>query len=287
MVFEKYEGLRNDFLIVDERGAGPKPGLSTQMRRALCHRKAGVGADGVLTLLPPREPDALCRMHITNADGSVPKMCGNGLRCVVRYLADRGDLPEGEEARIDTDAGLYRVVASPEGVTVDLRGPSFDDPILGGTLKDEEVKAAGERFLATAVSVGNPHLVLHAAPDPELARRVGPLLETDPRFPERINVGFAQARGERVLDLVVWERGVGLTEACGTGACAAAAAFCAEGIFPFDEEVEVRLPGGSLFIVVSEGLDRITMRGPARRVFSGRARLSEVVLGASAAGARP
>lgn len=275
LVFEKYEGLRNDFLVVDERERGPEPTLPLEVRVALCDRHAGVGGDGVLTLLPPRTqrpgtPRAVVRMHVTNADGSVPEMCGNGLRCVSRWLVDHGVVGEGEEHVVDTDAGPLSCRVGDEGVRVEMRGATLDDACEGGPLLEEPLEAAGESFVACAVSVGNPHLVLRAPADVALARRVGPVLEHHPRFPRRTNVELAALRSPREIDLVVWERGAGLTEACGTGATATVAAFVRAGDCPPDEDVLVHLPGGDLLVRVSADLSRIVMTGPARRVFTGR-----------------
>ncbi len=270
LVFEKYEGLRNDFLVLDERDGGPLPRLPLETRVALCDRHAGVGGDGVLTLLPPRGAGALVRMHVTNADGSVPEMCGNGLRCVSRWLVDHHVVAAGEEHVVDTDAGPLACRVTAEGIRVDMRGATFDDACAGGPLLEEPIEALGERFVATAVSVGNPHLVLRAPADRALASRIGPLLEHHERFPARTNVELTSLRSARELDLVVWERGAGLTEACGTGATAAVAAFVRAGECPADEDVRVHLPGGDLLVRVSRDLTRIRMTGPARRVFQGR-----------------
>lgn len=274
VAFEKYEGLRNDFLLVDERERGPEPALSLATRVALCDRHAGVGADGVLTLLPPRDGRAKARMHITNADGSVPEMCGNGVRCVSRWLYDQGLVELREEHFVDTDGGLMRCVVLDDGVSVELPAPDFRAASLGGELRQQEIEVCGERYVGTAVSMGNPHLVLHvhAPPDEALVRRAGPALEHDPRFPNGANVGFAHVSGELALDLVVWERGAGLTEACGTGACAAVAAFTDARIFPPGAPVRVKLPGGVLTIRVAADGSGVTMTGPARRVFEGRTR---------------
>lgn len=270
LVFEKYEGLRNDFLILDERNAGPEPRLTLSDRVALCDRHAGVGGDGVLTLLPARVTGAVLRMHVTNSDGSVPEMCGNGLRCVSRWLLDQGLVKPGVAHLVDTDAGPLSCVADDEGVRVQMRGATLDDACEGAPFVEQPVEVAGEGFVATAVSVGNPHLVLRAPADKALAARIGPVLERHPRFPQRTNVELTSLRSPREMDLVVWERGAGLTQACGTGATAAVAAFVRAGDCPADNDVLVHLPGGDLTIRVSADLSRIEMKGPARRVFLGR-----------------
>jgi diaminopimelate epimerase len=258
--FAKYHGLGNDFVVVD----GPL--MSADRARRICDRRRGIGADGVLTILPPRTPGALARMHIYNSDGSVPEMCGNGIRCVARHLADtRG---AAGEIVIDTDAGPRRCVVhraaagAVEAISVEM-GPARVEG-------EEDFQVAGERLHAVRVNMGNPHAVLFDVPTRERAGAVGPAIEA--AVPGGANVGFARP-GARGIDLVVWERGAGLTDACGTGACAAAVAALRRGEVPAGAPVEVRLPGGALEITVSADLARVTMRGPAERVFAGEADL--------------
>ena len=271
--FFKYEGLGNDFVVVDERCATPgsEPSLSFDERRALCAAHTGVGADGVLTVLPPRAHGALARMHITNADGSVPEMCGNGLRCVSRYLVDSGVAVVAAAHLVDTDAGTRAVVVEHDGaqtVSIEMGRPSFAQPRQFPPMRRATVDIEGRAVRASTVSMGNPHLVLELEPDAVTAARIGAVLERDARFPERINVELAAQRAPLEIDVVVWERGVGLTRACGTGACAVAAAFVDAGLAPYDEEIAVRLPGGVLRVRVPR-TGSIIMRGPAHRVFDG------------------
>lgn len=270
--FAKLEGLGNDFIVVEEPG-GAAPGLTLASRVALCDRHRGVGADGVLTLLAPRLEGAVVRMHVTNSDGSVPEMCGNGLRCVSRWLLDEGRVADGEEHVVDTDAGPRRAVArrvSGGEVQVEVSmGPArFEGVATGAPMLEEELSRGGERFLATAVSMGNPHLVLRGRADLELAQRLGPELVKHERFPHQVNVGFAEREGEG-LRLIVYERGAGITQACGTGACAAAAAFVRSGLLPADQPVPVELLGGRLLITVPADGGEVRMQGPAARVFTG------------------
>ena len=277
VAFEKYQGTKNDFLIVDERKSGVKlPSLPQALRIAMCDRHTGVGADGVLTLLAPKTTDAVAAMHVTNSDGSEPGMCGNGLRCVSQWLADSGAIPRGAKHVIDTPAGLHSVTHKSGMVVVRMRGARLDGVVTDGQLVRQPITAGGETFVGTAISVGNPHLVLEAPAVRTLARRYGADLSTDPRFPDGANIGFAKARGKKELDLIVWERGAGLTMACGTGATAAVAAFVHAGTFPPDEEIIVHLPGGDLAITVSADLATIVMRGPARRVFAGTVKTADL-----------
>ncbi len=261
--FEKYEGLGNDFLIVRD-GAER---ITAELARRLCDRHLGVGADGVLLtgLLGDRP-----FMRVLNADGSSPQMCGNGVRCVGLYLR-RAGLVSTDAFMLDTDAGPHTVrVLDGERVQVGMRPASLEPADLplrsDAPWIDERIRVAGHELRVTAVSMGNPHAVTF---DPDLDRDlIGPALELDARFPERVNVGFAAMLGVE-LDLAVWERGVGWTRACGTGACAAAVAAVETGRAPRAQSVRVRLPGGDLDIRVDEPGAPVWMTGPARRVFSG------------------
>lgn len=272
--FVKVEGLGNDFLLIDllRPAAGPRPPgrpaptpapdqaaldhwLAALQRRApvLCDRRTGVGADGILLVAPPRHPDSAATMLVINHDGSRPEMCGNGLRCVARYLADHQTT-----LQLDTDAGPRRCSVHGDQVEVDM-GPAE-------SLGLREV--AGRRF--ATYSLGNPHAVAFVAPgeDPEqLARSLGPVVEQDPQFPARTNVEFARPEPDGSLTLWVWERGCGITAACGTGACATLAAAVAAGLAPADLPVQVRLPGGPLTVRLTD--TRAWMTGPARLVFHG------------------
>jgi diaminopimelate epimerase len=258
--FVKYQGLGNDFLVVD----GPL--MDAERARRLCDRRRGVGGDGVLTVLPPKTPGAVATMHIFNSDGSVAAMCGNGIRCVARHLAETRGL-DGE-LLIDTDAGprACRVHRAPggavEAVSVEM-GPARVEG-------EQDFEVAGQRHHAVRVSMGNPHAVLFEPPTRERACDVGPAIER--AVPGGVNVGFARP-GPGGVDLVVWERGSGLTDACGTGACAAAVASARAGAIPTGQPVEVRLPGGPLQITVGADLTRVTMRGPAERAFEGETEL--------------
>jgi diaminopimelate epimerase len=262
--FEKYEGLGNDFILVD---AADEDHVSPEAAAELCDRRFGVGADGVLLVLPPRAAGAAGRMRVINADGSVPEMCGNGLRCVALHLARRGERDGSPmrafELRVETDAGerLCRLTETRDEamVTVDM-GPVR---VLG----DRELRVDGRSVIVVTADAGNPHAVLlgdFARADAEL---LGPRIATHVDFPRGTNVEFARI-GREGIDLVVWERGVGITLACGTGACAAVAVACAKGLVPAGQPVTVRLPGGALQVTLAED-GRATMRGPARHVFSG------------------
>jgi len=257
--FAKYEGLGNDFVVVD----GPL--MSPARARRLCDRRRGIGADGVLTVMAPRQGGA-AYMHVYNSDGSAAAMCGNGIRCVARHLAETRGL--GGTFVVETDAGPRRctvhrdAAGAVEAVSVEM-GPAR---IEG----EQEFDVRGERLRALRVSMGNPHAVFFGEASRARAEALGPGVEA--AVAGGVNAGFAAPRAGG-LDLVVWERGAGLTEACGTGACAAAAAAVQRGLVRAGVPVEVRLPGGPLTITVGEGLGSVAMRGPAAWVFEGETEL--------------
>lgn len=296
--FGKYHGLGNDFIIVDLRTVDPE--LRARMQdpaivRATCDRRFGVGGDGVLAILAPRDGElADARMRVLNADGSEAEMCGNGLRCVVKYLHERDSTLRRDTITIDTDAGpLACTIAAESGVvhtvTVDMGRPRLasgeipmavsdradDQPFISGS-----IEVAGRTFTATAVSMGNPHIVLFV---PEsgaalraLAESVGPTIETHALFPERTNVEFVHRHSAREFELVVWERGCGITLACGTGACATAVAACLTEQAKPDEELTVHLLGGDLSITASPDYQTVFMRGPATHVFDAELRIDDL-----------
>ncbi|MCS6799711.1 MAG: diaminopimelate epimerase [Myxococcota bacterium] len=259
--FEKWEGLGNDFILVDEA-------LEPDVAVALCDRHLGVGADGVLYV---GVRDGRPFMHVTNADGSHAETCGNGLRCAARYLVERG-LVAQPCFEIDTDAGPHRCRVLGDRVQVEMRpaslAPEHVPVVADKPMLDAPVEIAGVTLRVTAVSMGNPHAVSFD-PVGEAASRIAPALERAPWFPRGVNVGFASLRDSTHLELRVWERGVGWTRACGSGACAAAVAAVETGRARRDEPIEVRLPGGTLEIVVGSPGTPIRMDGPAQRVFAG------------------
>jgi diaminopimelate epimerase len=227
-------------------------------------------------------------MRVINADGSRPEMCGNGLRCVVLYLADTGFItaPTAErevvEVTVQTDAGPHHCRLWRERgedlVEVEMRAASLEPASLPvqtestGPLLDVPFEVDGSRVKLSCVSMGNPHAVTFD--DIGSARTaLGPRLGTHPRFGEGANIGFARMLGPQSIELAVWERGAGFTEACGTGACAAAVVAIETGRAKRNEPIEVRLPGGPLRILVTDRANPISMTGPARRVFEGEVRL--------------
>ena len=258
--FEKYEGLGNDFLLIE---AASEVEVSDEDAARLCDRRLGVGGDGVLVLLPPRLAGLDARMQVRNADGSIPEMCGNGVRCVALHLARGRGLRRGT-VNIETDAGPRACAVDDTGrvarVTVDM-GPVR---VMG----ERSIEVEGRAVSLIEADAGNPHAVLFGAFTAADAAHLGQRVAAHAAFPGGTNVEFARVAGGGV-DLVVWERGVGLTLACGTGACAAAAVACAQGLLPRGAAVPVRLPGGVLDVTIDHA-GRAIMTGPARHVFSGR-----------------
>lgn len=247
MDFVKMEGLGNDF-VVFEGPFTPDP----QQVADWCDRRRGIGADGVLVVT--RIDSATAAMGYWNADGSAAEMCGNGLRCVGRYAVSHG-MVTGPRLTVNTPVGPRSVVVSEKAVRAQL-GPvaASGDP----------VELAGYRL--DRVDVGNPHAVAFVSDCQAVpVGAAGPLVEGDPAFPQRTNVEFATVVSRNRIDLRVWERGVGETLACGTGAAAAVAAAVSNGLT--DSKVTVMLPGGALQVEIIDG--EAWIEGPAREVFAG------------------
>jgi diaminopimelate epimerase len=266
--FHKYEGLGNDFIVVETRDAGL---VSRGRASQLCDRHFGVGGDGVLIVLPPEAPQADARMIVINADGSVPEMCGNGVRCVAVHVARSRGLRSGI-VRVETGAGVRACTVE------DAAGEGMVAVDMGFVRVGEgrEIDVEGERTFLTLADVGNPHAVAFGTFSRDDVERLGSRIAIHPAFPGGINVEFARVKGGEI-DLVVWERGVGITLACGTGACATAAVACAKGYASQGVPIAVRVPGGVLQVTVAKD-GQTTMRGPAQHVFSGTAAI-QIALG--------
>lgn len=249
--------------------------------RQICDRRLGIGADGVILALPPREGGDL-RMRIFNGDGSEPEMCGNGIRCLARFVADQQQGTCPDNLTIETMAGPMRTTLQDQGqVTVDMGEPRLKPTAIPTTLGigaqqvvAERLLVAGQVLEVTAVSMGNPHAVIPVADvDKVDLEQLGPALETHPAFPNRTNVHFLQALGDQQHRLKTWERGVGPTMACGTGACAALVAAHLLGLS--QRKAQIHLPGGSLTIDWHNN-NHIFMTGPAQRTFVGRVALDQL-----------
>jgi len=270
--FRKYQGLGNDFILIDGR-RGDLPDHAGEPARQLCDRRFGIGADGLILALPPREGGDV-RMQILNADGSEAEMCGNGIRCFARFLADLDGASVGSVWRVETPAGVIVPQLLADGlVTVDMGQPFLQPATIPTTLEgpdqlpEADLEVAGEWLRVAAVGMGNPHAVV-AVTDVEAVplELFGPALEQHPAFPARTNVHFVQVLAPDRLRLRVWERGAGPTLACGTGACATLVATHLRG--QCDREATLELPGGALQIRWDAD-DRLQMTGPAELVFCG------------------
>jgi len=274
--FSKYQGLGNDFLMLDGRAASDPNfvfGLTPELVVELCDRRFGVGGDGVILALPPNNGGEL-RMRIFNADGTEPEMCGNGIRCLARFLADRdGDGP-GRTWQIDTLAGRIVPELLPDGtIRVDMGAPFLEPAEVPTTLEKSsaglpqgELEVDGESFAVAAAGMGNPHAVIPVPLVEEIdLERFGALLEVHPAFPAKTNVHFVQVLAPDHLVMRVWERGAGPTLACGTGACATLVACHSLGLC--ERRARLDLPGGPLQIHWDAASGKVFMDGPAEHVF--------------------
>ncbi len=272
--FSKMHGLGNDFVVID---AIRQPiSLNPDQIRTLSNRRLGVGCDQVLILEATSHPDADFRYRIFNADGNEVEQCGNGARCFAHFLRTEG-LSLSDYIRVETLSGIIEMSIQDNGhVTVDMGNPILDPERIPFAAEAEaltyEVDTGEERVELSAVSMGNPHavLVVHDIDTAEVAR-LGARLETHERFPSRVNVGFMQIVDTGHIRLRVYERGVGETLACGSGACAAVVAGRLRGLL--DTRVNVDLPGGRLVVSWAHMQDTVTMTGPAICVFKGSIQL--------------
>ncbi len=278
--FTKMHGLGNDFIVVDAvsraalsgLGEDELPGLAVR----LCDRRFAVGADQLLLLCPSERADF--RMRIFNADGSEVEMCGNGIRCLARYIWDRG-LSDRETLEIETLAGIIRPTERDGMVRVDMGMPEFDPRKIPLALPEGEatrgaapsidypLEVEGQAFNTTCLSMGNPHCVIIVSDvDTFPVSYYGPMIENYRIFPRRTNVEFVEILNDREIRMRVWERGAGETMACGTGASASAVATSLKGLT--ERDVTVHLRGGDLLIEwASDG--HVYMTGPAVTVFEG------------------
>ena len=273
--FTKMHGCGNDYIYIDCLSSTPDFPLSDLSKNMSC-RRFSVGADGVIFICPSAVADA--EMRIFNLDGSEGKMCGNGIRCVGKYLYETRKLNK-TELLIETLSGVKKLSLSLRGgrvssVSVDMgRAELLTSKIPMKSDMEKvvfsPVSVGGETFRATCVSIGNPHAVLFISDvDNADIEHVGKLFETADIFPEGVNTELCRVVGTNELQMRVWERGSGETLACGTGACAAATAAVIGGLCSYDAPITVHLPGGDLFITVSRELD-VTMTGGAEKVYEG------------------
>ena len=279
-VFVKYHGLGNDFIIVDNTKSST-PLYTPEQAIKLCDRNFGIGGDGLIFALPG-ENGCDYTMRIYNSDGSEPQMCGNGIRCMARFIVDEIEkkTPSSEPTyTIWTKAGqIVPKVTKTGSIRVDMGKPILEAAKVptklaatkDGMAVDSVIEAAGKQYKATCVSMGNPHSVIFVDDldkmDPSFAT-VGPLMEAHPMFPQKVNAEFVQVLSRTHLRMKVWERGAGPTLACGTGACATVVAAVLTG--RAERTCTVSLPGGDLEIEWNEADGKIYRTGPAESVFKG------------------
>jgi len=273
--FTKMQGAGNDFVVLE--GVSRRVDVTPQLARRLADRHFGVGCDQILLVEKPERSDADFRYRIWNADGGEVEQCGNGARCFVRFVHDKG-LTRKREIRVETLSGVIVPRLEADGqVSVDMGKPIFEpervpfdalglEPDKGG--RRWPLALPGREALVAVLSMGNPHAVQTVA-DVEAApvATEGPLIERHARFPHRVNAGYMQVLDRGRIRLRVWERGVGETLACGTGACAAVAAGIRDGLL--DQTVRVATRGGELTIRWAGGENPVWMTGPAVAVFEG------------------
>ncbi|MCA1992501.1 MAG: diaminopimelate epimerase [Coleofasciculus sp. S288] len=273
--FTKYHGLGNDFILIDNR-ASDEPVITPEQAVELCDRHCGIGADGVIFALPGQDGTDYT-MRIFNSDGSEPEMCGNGIRCLAQFLSDLEGIEAKTHYRIHTLGGVMSPQLKGDGnVTVDMGMPQLIAVEIPTTLAsadqkviDTPLEVAGQTWLVTCVSMGNPHCITFVEDVAAIPlETLGPQFEHHPVFPKRTNTEFIQVVRSDYLKMRVWERGAGATMACGTGACASVVAGVLTG--KSDRTCTVELPGGCLEIEWSEQDQRVYMTGPAQRVFTGQ-----------------
>jgi len=273
--FTKMHGIGNDFVIVNGLTDAPDETRLPEMSRAINDRKFGVGGDGLILVLPSKVAEFKMRMF--NPDGSEAEMCGNGIRCFAKYVYDRKLIPE-PQVKVETLAGvkvlkLLTRAGKVEQVRVDMGTPRLlrsEIPMRGddnGRVIGESLKCEGRKFEITAVSMGNPHVVIFEENIDTLPLlRFGPAIENHKSFPQRTNVHFVQVCNPGEIIVRTWERGAGETLACGTGACACVVASVLNN--KTNRSVDVHLPGGDLRVEWT-GDNRVLMTGPAEEVFEG------------------
>ena len=279
VAFTKMHGLGNDFMVIDNSDG--VLALSSARIRAWADRRTGIGFDQLLVVQAPTRADCEFDYRIHNADGGEVEHCGNGARCFARFVRDRG-LTDSTRIRVNTAAGPIVLRVLDDGqVTVDMGVPVFEPERVPFTVDRQlrhlppplhELEVQGESLQVGVAAIGNPHVVLQVDDvDRAPVERLGPLLESHPRFPARVNAGFLQVLSRQAVRLRVFERGVGETRACGTGACAAVAVGIVSGAL--DRQVRVSLSGGDLQVAWPSIDAQIEMTGPCSTVFEGRTRM--------------
>jgi diaminopimelate epimerase len=272
--FSKYQGLGNDFILIDNRHS-TEPIISPEQAVKMCDRHFGIGGDGVIFALPGKEGTDYT-MRIYNSDGSEPEMCGNGIRCLAKFIAELEDVKVNKSYKIHTLAGVIVPKLDNGEVTVNMGEPELTAAKIPITLEgvdnkviDLPLEVAERTWSVTTVSMGNPHCITFVEDSEAIAlEQIGPLFEHHSVFPQRTNTEFIEIVKPDYIKMRVWERGAGITLACGTGACASVVAGVLNN--KCDRTCTVELPGGCLQIEWSAADNRVYMTGPATKVFKGK-----------------
>lgn len=274
MKFSKMHGAGNDFVVLDLRKG--VPALTPEICQRIADRHLGIGCDQLLTVEPARSKGAVASYRVWNADGSLAQQCGNGARCIAAWLVRDGTAPMLGDFSIDSPTGTHEVGRDAKGgIVIDMGMPRFDPedvPLIGwNEARDSYTLYIGSAAVHFgAVSMGNPHAVVEvAALDRATVEATGNALQRNAAFPESVNVGFAEIISRDHIRLRVFERGVGETLACGSGACAAVAVLTKCGQLKAGSDIAVELPGGTLRIRYDQTSGRIMMGGPTAFVFEG------------------
>ena len=278
--FTKMHGIGNDYIYFN--AIDQKIGDPCELAKKLSDRRFGIGGDGIILVCPSDIADA--KMRIFNEDGSEAKMCGNGIRCVAKFVYDYGIVPaDRTTVTIDTLSGVKTIELTVENgkavsAKVDM-GAAILKPVDipmdfdGETCIDQPLRVDGKEYRVTAVSMGNPHCVTFMEDVDGLdLEKIGPAFENHPAFPDRVNTEFVRVIDDHTLQMRVWERGSGETWACGTGACATVVAACLNGYCQKGEDITVHLRGGDLVIRYTD--ETVVMTGPATTVFEGTVEVS-------------
>ena len=280
MKFTKMHGIGNDYIYINGFEDDIVPEEMIEEIIAMSDRHKGIGGDGVIFIMPSDKADA--RMRMFNADGSEGKMCGNGIRCVGKYIYEH-DISHNNPLKIETASGIKTLnlevaQGKVESVTVDMGSPILDPKLIPVDLDVEQVinyplVVNGQEYMITCVSMGNPHCVIFTEGIDYLdLESIGPLFENNPIFPERTNTEFIEIIDDKTMKMRVWERGSGETLACGTGASASVVAAIYNNIFTRNQEIKVILKGGELYITLTSD-NHVFMRGSATEVFTGEYKL--------------
>jgi diaminopimelate epimerase len=272
--FTKMHGLGNDFVVID--AVRQHINLTTEAIKKMADRNVGIGCDQVLILEPPADKNSDFNYRIFNCDGTEVEQCGNGARCMGRYIADQ-QLSGKQTVLLQTKNRVMEVSIKPKNlVTANMGAPLFKPPEIPFISDQEEklypIETDTERYEIAAISVGNPHAVIQVEDvDTTAVSNIGPQIQAHNKFPESVNVGFMQIIDRQTIKLRVYERGVGETQACGSGACAAAVAAIQQNLV--DSKVKIELVGGVLWVEWQGNDQPILMTGPAETVFHGKINL--------------